>query len=82
MIVLAHVFPTAHDLCLGGTIMASGKGCDCTCYDCKDPACHCAIPNGFCSMLPSFFMIDYVSPVVLLRPPRYMASVYAGIYIL
>ncbi|CAM9984531.1 unnamed protein product, partial [Laminaria digitata] len=35
-------------------------GCDCTCYDCKDPACRCAIPNGFCSMLPSSFMIEHV----------------------
>ncbi|CAB1112410.1 unnamed protein product [Ectocarpus sp. CCAP 1310/34] len=36
------------------------SGCDCACYDCKDPACHCAIPSGFCNMLPSYFMIDHV----------------------
>ncbi|CAM9159554.1 unnamed protein product, partial [Scytosiphon promiscuus] len=35
-------------------------GCDCACYDCKNTACHCAIPNGFCNMLPSFFMVDHV----------------------
>lgn len=36
------------------------QGCECLCYDCKDPSCHCAIPYGFCKMLPSFFMIDHV----------------------
>lgn len=55
-------FPTARSLaCCKKKKMGVKKGCDCSCYDCKDPACHCAIPNGFCSMLPSFFMIDYVS---------------------
>ncbi|CAN0308956.1 unnamed protein product [Ascophyllum nodosum] len=34
--------------------------CDNPCYDCGDDKCHCAIPQGFCKMLPSYFMIDYV----------------------
>lgn len=82
-------FPAVRDLALWEHVRfcLSQKGCDIdtSCYDCKDPVCHCHIPNGFCSMLPSFFMIDYVSP--LLRSTCFVilktvASVDAGIHLL
>mmetsp|Transcript_14243 Transcript_14243/g.17870 ORF Transcript_14243/g.17870 Transcript_14243/m.17870 type:complete len:453 (-) Transcript_14243:1804-3162(-) len=37
------------------------EGCDCSCFDCKDAACTCGLPVGFCEMLPAHFLIDYVS---------------------
>ena len=35
-------------------------GCDCACYDCGKDACNCAMPTGFCDMLPAFYEVDYV----------------------
>jgi beta-glucanase (GH16 family) len=35
-------------------------GCDCSCYDCSDPECACAFYDGFCNMLPSSYLVDYV----------------------
>jgi len=35
-------------------------GCTCECYDCGNDACDCALPTGFCAMLPAFYEVDYV----------------------
>ena len=35
-------------------------GCDCKCYECDNPACLCALPNGYCDNFPASFEIDYV----------------------
>jgi len=35
-------------------------GCDCACFDCLREECICGLPQGFCEMLPSYFLIDYV----------------------
>lgn len=35
-------------------------GCDCTCYECDNPACKCGLPNGYCDNFPANFEIDYV----------------------
>lgn len=35
-------------------------GCDCACYDCGNPKCACALPTGFCDMLPAGYEIDSV----------------------
>jgi beta-glucan synthesis-associated protein KRE6 len=35
-------------------------GCDCKCYECDNPACKCALPNGYCENFPASFEIDYV----------------------
>ena len=34
--------------------------CDCSCYECDNPICECALPPGYCSNFPASFEIDYV----------------------
>eukprot|EP01033_Poteriospumella_lacustris_P011405 gene11405-8116_t len=36
------------------------QGCPCNCYDCRDPACACALPPNMCSLFPAAFLVDYV----------------------
>jgi hypothetical protein len=36
------------------------EGCDCTCFECGNPACACALPTGYCDNYPAAFEIDYV----------------------
>lgn len=38
------------------------EGCSCQCFDCSKPECRCALPEGFCDMLPATMLVDYVSP--------------------
>ena len=35
-------------------------GCACDCFDCKNPACACALAHGFCESLPAHFLVDSV----------------------
>ena len=35
-------------------------GCDCSCYECGNIDCDCAIPTGYCSNFPAHFEIGYV----------------------
>jgi beta-glucan synthesis-associated protein KRE6 len=35
-------------------------GCLCSCYECGNPDCACALPPGYCDNFPSHFEIDYV----------------------
>ncbi len=35
-------------------------GCSDDCYDCRDPACSCAVNKGFCNTLPAHMTADYV----------------------
>ncbi|KAJ1458594.1 beta-glucan synthesis-associated protein-domain-containing protein [Pelagophyceae sp. CCMP2097] len=44
-------------------------GCKCDCFDCKDPACACAISPGFCETLPAAFLIDSVRVYQNLKDP-------------
>jgi hypothetical protein len=43
-----------------GFPMPCPTGCDCTCFDCKDETCACAIPPDMCENLPADMLIDYV----------------------
>ena len=36
------------------------EDCPCTCFDCRAPACACAVPANMCSNLPAHMLIDYV----------------------
>jgi hypothetical protein len=36
------------------------EGCSCSCYDCSDESCKCGMPQGFCEMLPSHMLVDWV----------------------
>lgn len=36
------------------------SNCDCSCFDCSKPECSCAMPYGFCEMMPAHFLVDYV----------------------
>jgi beta-glucanase (GH16 family) len=36
------------------------EGCDCTCFECDDPDCACALPTGYCDNFPGHYEIDYV----------------------
>lgn len=36
------------------------EGCDCSCFECGNPDCDCAIPTGYCSNFPAHFEIGYV----------------------
>ena len=36
------------------------EGCDCSCYECGNPACTCGLPEGFCENFPASFEIDHV----------------------
>ena len=36
------------------------ENCDCKCYECGNPACACALPNGYCDNFPAGFEIDFV----------------------
>lgn len=35
-------------------------GCDCSCFECDNPKCACALPEGYCDNFPATFEIDYV----------------------
>lgn len=34
--------------------------CDCSCFQCGNPSCACALPAGYCDNFPASFEIDYV----------------------
>lgn len=34
--------------------------CDCSCFECGNPDCDCALPTGYCDNFPANFEIDYV----------------------
>ena len=34
--------------------------CDCSCYECGNPTCACAVPAGYCDNFPAHMEIDYV----------------------
>lgn len=36
------------------------EGCDCSCFECGNPDCDCALPPGYCENGPAHFEIDYV----------------------
>eukprot|EP00978_Attheya_sp_CCMP212_P004772 scaffold10482_cov56-Attheya_sp.AAC.2 len=36
------------------------EGCDCECYECGNPDCACALPQGYCDNFPANFEVDYV----------------------
>ena len=36
------------------------EGCKCTCYECGNPDCACALPTGYCDNMPASFEIDHV----------------------
>lgn len=36
------------------------EGCKCSCYECGNPDCACALPAGYCKNFPASFEIDYV----------------------
>ena len=36
------------------------RGCPCDCFDCKDPACQCALPPGMCQNLPADYLVNSV----------------------
>lgn len=36
------------------------SGCKCSCFECGNPDCACAIPSGYCDNFPGVFEIDYV----------------------
>jgi hypothetical protein len=36
------------------------EGCDCSCFECGNPDCACALPTGYCANFPASFEIDYV----------------------
>jgi hypothetical protein len=36
------------------------EGCECSCFECGNPDCACALPTGYCDNFPARFEIDYV----------------------
>mmetsp|Transcript_25162 Transcript_25162/g.30990 ORF Transcript_25162/g.30990 Transcript_25162/m.30990 type:complete len:610 (+) Transcript_25162:178-2007(+) len=36
------------------------EGCDCSCFECGNSDCDCALPTGYCDNFPANFEIDYV----------------------
>lgn len=43
-----------------GFPLPCSAGCDCTCFECGNPDCECALPTGYCENFPASFDIDYV----------------------
>jgi beta-glucanase (GH16 family) len=48
------------------------EGCDCKCFECGNPDCSCAIPDGYCENLPSSFEIDYVRVYQAVDDPKHI----------
>lgn len=36
------------------------ENCDCSCFECGNPDCDCALPSGYCDNFPASFEIEYV----------------------
>lgn len=47
------------------------EGCDCSCYECGNPDCDCALPTGFCDNFPASFEIDYVRVYQAVNEPKH-----------
>jgi hypothetical protein len=47
-------------------------GCACTCFECGNPECLCAIPPGYCDNFPATFDIDYVRVFQAVDEPRHI----------
>ncbi len=47
------------------------EGCDCSCYECGNPDCDCALPTGYCDNFPSSFEIDYVRVYQAVHEPKH-----------
>jgi beta-glucan synthesis-associated protein KRE6 len=43
-----------------GFPMPCPDNCLCDCFECGNPACSCALPQGYCDNFPAAFEIDYV----------------------
>jgi beta-glucan synthesis-associated protein KRE6 len=43
-----------------GFPMPCPDNCECSCFECGNPTCECALPPGYCENFPASFEIDYV----------------------
>jgi len=43
-----------------GFPMPCPGGCDCTCFECGNSDCECAIPEGYCNNFPADMEVEYV----------------------
>jgi len=46
-------------------------GCDCSCFECNNPDCDCALPTGYCDNFPANFEIDYVRVYQAVDEPKH-----------
>ncbi len=46
-------------------------GCDCSCFECGNPDCDCALPSGYCDNFPANFEIDYVRVYQAVNEPKH-----------
>ena len=54
-----------------GFPMPCPEGCDCECFECGNPDCECALPDGYCDNFPASFEIDYVRVYQAVDEPKH-----------
>lgn len=47
------------------------SGCKCSCFECGNPDCFCALPPGYCDNFPAVFEIDYVRVYQAVDDPKH-----------